>query len=129
MADTKLSKLQKKSIRIKVDGESYYLSYDLNALVALENEYGDIEQAFEFDENPKGAIGKLLKVLFVGLQANHKDISELDVGAIFTMENLADFQEAVGRAMNTAMPEQVVDDEENPRVSPKDHLPKAKTKA
>ena len=128
MAETKLSKLQKKSIEIKVDGDAYYLRYDLNALVALENEYGDIEQAFDFDENPKGAIGKLLKVLYVGLQANHKEISEQDVGSIFTMENLADFQEAVGRAMNTAMPEQAVE-EENPRVSPKDHLPKTKTKA
>ncbi len=126
MADTKLSKLQKKSIEIKVDGDAYYLRYDLNALVSLENEYGDIEQAFDFDENPTGAIGKLLKVLYVGLQANHADISEKDVGAIFTMENLADFQEAVGRAMNTAMPEEVVE-EENPRVSPKDHLPKKKT--
>jgi hypothetical protein len=125
MADKKLSKLQKKSIEIKVEDDIFYLRYDLNALVALENEYGDIEQAFDFDENPTGAIGKLLKVLHVGLLANHPDISERDVGSIFTMENLADFQEAIGKAMDTAMPEGVAE-EENPQVSPKDHLPKKK---
>jgi len=124
MADSnKLSKLQKKSIKIEVDEDTFYLRYDLNALVALEEAYGDIEQAFDFDEKPEGAIGKLRKVLHTGLQANHKGISEEEVGALFTMENLADFQEAVGKAMNTAMPEEVAD-EAKKRKTPKDHLPK-----
>ena len=120
----KLSKLRKKSIEIKVDDESFYLRYDLNALVALEECYGDIEAAFDFDENPVGAIGKLLKVLYVGLRANHEDITEEQVGAIFTMENLGDFQTAIGQAMDTAMPE-VEDELKNPKT-PKDHLPKKK---
>ncbi len=120
----KLSKLRKKSIEIKVDEDSFYLRYDLNALVALEECYGNIEAAFDFDENPQGAIGKLLKVLFVGLQANHKDISEEEVGAIFTMENLGEFQTAISQAMDTAMPEEV---EGKNSKTPKDHLPKKKT--
>ena len=117
----KLSKLQKKSIKIEVDEDTFYLRYDLNALVTLEEAYGDIEQAFDFDEKPEGAIGKLRKVLHTGLQANHKGITEEEVGALFTMENLANFQEAVGKAMHTAMPEEV----EGKNVkTPKDHLPK-----
>jgi hypothetical protein len=128
MAESKLSKLQKKSIEIKVDGVSFYLRYDLNALVSLESAYGDIEAAFDFEDNPVGAIGKLRKVLHVGLQANHEDISEEEVGAMFTMENLADFQEAIGSAMNQAMPEETAKaaDGKNPPKSPKDHLPKKK---
>jgi len=122
MADEKkLSKLQKKSIEIKVDEDIFYLRYDLNALVTLEECYGDIEAAFDFEENPGGAIGKLRRVLHVGLQANHKGISEEEVGGMFTMDNLADFQEAIGRAMETAMPE--VDESKNSKT-PKDHLPK-----
>ena len=125
MVEKKLSKLQKKSIEIEVDDDTFFLRYDLNALVTLEECYGDIESAFDFEENPGGAIGKLRKVLHVGLQANHKGISEEEVGAMFTMDNLADFQEAIGKAMETAMPEVV---EEKNSKAPKDHLPKQKTK-
>jgi hypothetical protein len=125
MAENKLSKLQKKSIEIEVDGETFYLRYDLNALVALEEEYGDIEVAFDFEEDSKGAIGKLRKVLFVGLQANHAGITEDEVGGMFTMENLNSFQEAITKAMDTAMPEKVAG--EKNLKTPKDHLPKKKT--
>jgi hypothetical protein len=121
----KLSKMRKKSIEIQVEEETYFLRYDLNALVTLEEAYGDIEAAFDFEENPGGAIGKLRKVLHVGLQANHAGISEDEVGAMFTMENLAEFQEAIGAAMDTAMPEGQAE-EKNPRKSRKDNLPKQK---
>lgn len=125
----KLSKLRKRSIEIEVDDEVYFLRYDLNALVTLEEAYGDIEQAFDFDEDASGAIGKLRKVLHVGLKANHPDLSEEDVGAMFTMENLNDFQNAVGKAMETAMPEEATkkDAESKNLKTPKDHLPKKKT--
>ncbi len=123
MVEKKLSKLRKKSIEITVEEEVFYLRYDLNALITLEEAYGDIEQAFDFDENPTGAIGKLRKVLAVGLQANHPELSEDEVGSLFTMENLADFQAAIGQAMDSAMPEEV--DSKNPKT-PKDHLPKKK---
>jgi hypothetical protein len=121
MVEKKLSKLRKKSIEIKVEEESFYLRYDLNALMALEEAYGDIEAAFDFEENPKGAIEKLRKVLFVGLQANHDGITEKDVGSIFTMENLSAFQDAIGQAMNTAMPEE---GESKNSKTPKDHQKK-----
>jgi hypothetical protein len=121
----KLSKMQKKSIEIVVDDKPLYLRYDLNALVELETAYGDIEKAFDFDEDSTGAIGKLRKVLHVGLLANHPDLTEEEVGALFTMENLNDFQEAVGKAMETAMPEEVADSKN--LKTPKDHLPKKKT--
>ena len=123
MVEKKLSKLRKKSIEIKVEEEVFYLRYDLNALMELEEAYGDIEAAFDFEENPKGAIEKLRKVLFVGLQANHEGITEKEVGSIFTMENLSAFQNAIGEAMATAMPEEV--DTKNSKT-PKDHLPPKK---
>jgi hypothetical protein len=124
MAVDKLDKLRKKSIEIKVEEEPYYLRYDLNALVKLEESYGDIEKAFDFENNPGGAIGKLRKVLFVGLQANHKELTEEDVGNLFTLENLSDFQAAIGMAMEAAMPEE---DKAKNRKTPKDHMAKAKT--
>jgi hypothetical protein len=118
MAQEKLAKLRKKSVEILVDGESYFLRYDLNALVELEDNYDNIEDAFNFEENPKGAISKLRKVLYVGLKANHKDISEEEVGGMFTVENLAEFQEAIAKAMDAAMPDE---GEEKNLKAPKDH--------
>ncbi len=123
MVEKKLSKLRKKSIEIKVEEEVFYLRYDLNALIALEEAYGNIEAAFDFDEDPRGAIGKLRKVLHVGLQANQPGLSEEEVGSMFTMENLSDFQDAIGSAMNIAMPEEV---DEKKVKTPKDHLPPKK---
>lgn len=124
MAQDKLAKLRKKSVEISVDKEIYFLRYDLNALVELENAYDNIEEAFNFEENPKGAIGKLRKVLFVGLQANHPEITEKEVGAMFTVENLGEFQEAIAKAMDAAMPD-AVEAKNSPKV-PKDHQPKKK---
>jgi len=122
MAD-KLANLHKKSVKIEVDEVVYYLRYDLNALVVLEEAYGNIEEALNFEENPKGAIGKLLKVLFVGLMANHPDLTEKDVGSLFTVENMTDFQEAIAKAMDAAMPEGV---DEKKAGTPKDHPRKTK---
>jgi len=124
MAQNKLAKLRKKSVEITVDETSYFLRYDLNALVELEEAYENIEEAFNFETNPKGAIGKLRKVLFVGLRANHPDITEKEVGGMFTVENLSEFQEAIGKAMDIAMPEEV---EAKNSKAPKDHQPKKKT--
>jgi len=119
-----LAKLQKKSVEITIEDDTYFLRYDLNALVELEEAYENIEEALNFEENPKGAIGKLRKVLYVGLKANHPDISERDVGALFTVENLPEFQEAIAKAMDAAMPE---DDAKNVKT-PKDHQqPKKKS--
>ncbi len=122
MAD-KLAKLRKKSVSIEVDGDKYFLRYDLNALVELEDAYDNIEQAFNFEENPKGAISKLRKVLYAGLMANHPDMTEKAVGELFTVENLGDFQEAIAKAMDAAMPDEA--ERKNPKA-PKDHQPKTK---
>jgi len=127
MADNsdKIAKLQKKSVEIVVDESKYYLRYDLNALVRLEDAYGNIEAAFDFEENPVGAIGKLRKILFVGLEANHPKITEEAVGAMFTVENFGEFQTAIGKAMDLAMPEE---GEQKKGKAPKDHQqPKKKS--
>ena len=75
----KIAKLQKKSVEIEIEDVKYYLRFDLNALVRLEDAYGNIETAFDFEENPVGAIGKLRKILFVGLEANHPKITEEEI--------------------------------------------------
>jgi len=114
----KIAKLRKKSVEIEVDESKYYLRFDLNALVRLEDAYGNIEAAFDFEENPTGAIGKLRKILFVGLEANHPELTEEEVGAMFTVENLGEFQIAIGKAMDLAMPEE---GEPKKGTAPKDH--------
>jgi len=116
----KIAKLRKKSVEIEVDETKYFLRFDLNALVRLEDAYGNIEAAFDFEENPTGAIGKLRKILFVGLEANHPELTEEEVGAMFTVENLGEFQTAIGKAMDLAMPEE---GEPKKGTAPKDHLP------
>ena len=119
MATDKIANLQKKSVEIEVDDAKYYLRFDLNALVRLEDAYGNIETAFDFEENPVGAIGKLRKILFVGLEANHPKITEEEVGAMFSVANLGEFQTAIGKAMDLAMPD-TVDESKNVKT-PEDH--------
>ena len=124
MATDKIANLLKKSVEIEVDDAKYYLRFDLNALVRLEDAYGNIETAFDFEENPVGAIGKLRKILFVGLEANHPNITEEEVGAMFSVVNLGEFQTAIGKAMDLAMPDVV--DETKKVKAPKDHQPPKK---
>ncbi len=121
--DKKLAKLRKKSVEIAVDEETFYLRYDLNALVVLEDAYDNIEQAFNFEENPKGAISKLRKVLYAGLMANHPDMTEKAVGELFTVENLGEFQDAIAKAMDAAMPDET---EVKKAGTPRDHPRKTK---
>lgn len=120
----KLAKLQKKSVEIHVEGKTLYLRYNLNALIKLEDAYENIEEAFDFEENPKGAMGKLRKVLWVGLNANHGEITEEEVGEMFTIENIAEFQDAIGKAMNAAMPE--AEEAKNSPKAPRDRPRKTK---
>ena len=121
---TKLSEMQKRSIEVKVDDQILYLRYDLNALAALEEKYGDIDSAFNFEEDSKNIISKLRFVLHVGLHANQPDMTVEDVGGLFTLENLQEFQDAIGGAVEQGMPE---GDAKNVKA-PEDHKKTAKPK-
>jgi len=121
----KISKLRKSSVEIEVEEVKYFLRFDLNALIRLEDAYGNLEAAFDFEENPTGAIGKLRKILFVGLEANHPDLTELQVGEMFSVDNFDEFQVAISKAMDLAMPEE---DEQKKAGTPKDRQrPKKKS--
>ncbi len=120
---TKLSEMQKRSIEINVDDQLLYLRYDLNALAVLEEKYGDVDKAFNFEQDSSKIISKLRFVLHTGLQANQPEMSIEDVGSLFTLENLQEFQEAVGGAVEQAMPDEKKDESKNVKT-PKDHLTK-----
>ena len=125
---TTLSEMQKRSTEINVDDTFLYLRYDLNALAELEEKYGNIDKAFNFDENSENIIDKLRFVLHTGLMANQPDMTIKDVGALFTLENLQEFQDAVGGAVEQGMPDAKKDESKNVKA-PKDHQkPKKATK-
>jgi len=115
--------MQKRSIEINVDDQLLYLRYDLNALAVLEEKYGDIDKAFDFEDDSSSIISKLRFVLHTGLMANQPDMTINDVGALFTLENLQEFQDAIGGAVEQGMPEEKKDESKNVKA-PKDHLTK-----
>lgn len=119
---TKLSDMQKKSIEIDVDGQILYLRYDLNALAELEDKYGNIDAAFNFEEDSTNLISKLRFVLHVGLKANQPELSVEDVGGLFTLDNLQEFQEAIGGAVEQGMPDEKAQGKNV--KAPKDHQKK-----
>ncbi len=123
MATTKLSEMQKRSIEIDVDGQLLYLRYDLNALAVLEEKYGDVDKAFNFEVDSTSIISKLRFVLHTGLMANQPDMTITDVGSLFTLENLQEFQEAIGGAVEQGMPDEKENESKNVKA-PKDHQKK-----
>jgi len=112
----KLNELKETSTEIVVGGRKLYLRYSLNALAALEDEYGSMEAALNIDSK-EPMMGKLRKLLFVGLRAIQPEITEDEVGETFTMADMEQFQTAIQEAVKTGLPEDTTTEgavDENP---------------
>lgn len=100
------------------DGNTYHLTIDMNAMCALEDHYGDFNNAMKVLSNlgteEKGPDGepkpkKIMKdirfMLWAALQHDNDDLTEREAGRLITLQNMNDVMNALGAAMQAAVPE------------------------
>lgn len=80
------------------------LCYDLNALIALEEIDGTVNEVME--KLQKGSLKAVRSLLWAGLLREDPDITMQQVGAMIDMNSLPIIAEAITKAVEGAMPEQ-----------------------
>lgn len=90
-----------KKVDIDLDGETYTLEYDMNALAAIEERTGQkFGELFGEDEMP--SMTDTRTVLWAGLMKSH-DLDEEDVGSMIGPGELEGVFERVTEAFGAAM--------------------------
>jgi hypothetical protein len=87
---------------LELDGRTYKLRFDLNALCALEERFGGLQEALD----AKLGMSTVRAFLWVALQSEHGDEfeTERDAGRLVDMSNFRDVMEVVMKALMSAMP-------------------------
>lgn len=100
------------------DGKTYHLVIDMNAMCALEEHYGDFNNAMkvlsnlgteEKDSNGNPKPKKIMKdirfMLWCALQHDNDELTEQDAGKLITLANMNEVMNALGAAMRASAPE------------------------
>lgn len=99
---SKAKDVRPKPVKIQLD-KARTLVYDLNAFVALEDLYGDVDKALaEFE---KGSIKALRAVLWAGLVHEDESLTPLNAGSFIGMADIERVSEAMLIALEGSMPE------------------------
>lgn len=98
------------------DGKTYHLEIDMNAMCALEDRYGDFDNAMNvlsnLGETEKGPDGKskpkkVMKdirfMLWVALQHDNDDLTERAAAKLITIGNMNEVMNALGSAMRASV--------------------------
>ena len=110
--------------KITLEGKNYRLLFDLNALCELEDKYGSLEDAMkklsELGEKDKsGKPRKMMKdvrfLLWQALRHEDDNIAETDAAKLITIQNLQQAVNAIGYAMQSAVPEADEKNAESPQ--------------
>lgn len=99
---SKVQSVKRKPIKIFLDKERE-LKYDLNSFAEMEEKYGTIDKAIKAMEN--GSIKAIRFILWAGLIHEDDSITEKDVGAMITMQDLEQLSEKLNTAMSGDLPE------------------------
>lgn len=98
----KLNKIKQKKVTIELDKERT-LYYDLNSFAELEDKFGDIQGVMKAME--AGSIKAIRSVLWAGLIHEDPTITEREVGALVSFDNLELLGSSIGEALVTASPD------------------------
>lgn len=79
------------------------LKFDLNAFSELEDKFGNIDKAFAALQ--KGSIKAARTLLWAGLVHEDEALTERQVGAMVTMENMSGIMETISVALGVAVPQ------------------------
>jgi len=91
------------SVAIELQGNTYHLAYDFNAICAYEDHVGEnLLIAFEPDQLTSK---KLRALLWAGLLKENPDLTLQQAGALFAFPDMGRVTEAVAKALTASRPE------------------------
>lgn len=100
---SKAKVMKDEGVKITLCNKEFEVRFDLNALCNLQDKFGDITKAFEGLE--KQDFKKIRALLHVGLaNGENIDITENEVGALITMDNINEVTDALTKGFSNAMP-------------------------
>ena len=102
MSSEKASVLKVKRIPIELD-KPRTLLYDMNAFIELEEMFGTVEDAMKAVASKK--MKPMRAFLWAGLIHEDEGLTEKQVGAMLTMENMEGIINKLNAAMQSSMPE------------------------
>jgi len=96
-----LEDIRTKAPTIMLDKERHIV-FDLNAFADLEEEYESIDKAFEALLG--GSVKAIRKLLHIGLRHEDEELTEREVGKIFTLDRTAEISDLIMKAMGAGLP-------------------------
>jgi hypothetical protein len=97
-----MNNMKIKGASIHLDKERFIV-FDLNAFADLEDEFGSLDKVFKALK--AGRISTIRKFLYYGLKHEDEELTERQVGKLITIDALPKVQDALGVAIDNAMPE------------------------
>lgn len=104
-------------VAIELD-KTRHMKFSLNALCDLQDEYGDVIDAF-MKATEKQDFKMIRKLLFVSLRDEDEELEERHVGKMIDMQNLNQVMEALTGALTASVPESEGKSETKPREAKK----------
>ena len=98
-----VSTIRPKEVIIELEGASYPIRYTLNAFAELEDKYGTVENAMSALQ--KGSIKAVRAILWAGMIYKHPSLTELEVGAMIDMDDMARLSDVITLAITGSLPD------------------------
>lgn len=92
-----------KAVPITLDKERH-IKFDLNALIELENRFGDVNDAFKAMES--NSMKGIRTLLWAGLLHEDENLTEKQVGGLIDIVNISGIANLLTEAINDALPDQ-----------------------
>lgn len=102
MGKNSLRDIRPKPVKLMLDKERHLL-FDLNALAALEDEYGGIEKALSAME--KGSVKAIRALIWAGLVHEDENLTPNAVGKMIGFAALSDLVAVLNEALGQALPQ------------------------
>lgn len=89
---------------VLADGKERTFKFDLNSLCILQDKFDDLEQAFAGISDRDF---KVIRSLVFAILAHEEDdaFTEIDAGALVTMQNITEVADALQKSLTDSMPE------------------------
>lgn len=95
--------MKDEGVKITLGNKDFEVKFDLNALCNLQDEFGELDEAFKsLDMKDLKKIRKLLRIALAN--GENIDITELEVGALINLDNIHEVTDTLTKALNGAMP-------------------------
>lgn len=99
---TKGTDLRQDGVKIQLDKERTLL-FDLNTLVDMEDEYGDVDLAMK--ELSSGKMSSIRKMVFFALRHEDENLTERQAASLIPMNKIGELSEKLTEALQISLPE------------------------